>query len=75
MSILLWITIELEYKMKYLKKCLLFTNGRQKFDPQRAKYGHCSCCIMMVIALYVHMLVVCFVFNSSRTTRSGISTL
>ena len=35
MSILLWITIEMEYKIKCLKFILFFTNGRQKFDPER----------------------------------------
>ena len=30
MSILLWITIEMEYKIKCLKFILFFTNGRQK---------------------------------------------
>ena len=35
MSILLWITIEMEYKIKCLKIVLLFTNGRQKLDPER----------------------------------------
>ena len=30
MSILLWITIEMEYKMKCLNFILFFTNGRQK---------------------------------------------
>ena len=35
MHILLWITIEMEYKIKCLNLFLFFTNGRQKFDPQR----------------------------------------
>ena len=35
MSILLWITIEMEYKIKCLKFILFFTNGRQKLDPER----------------------------------------
>ena len=30
MSILLWITIAMEYKIKCLKFILFFTNGRQK---------------------------------------------
>ena len=34
MSILLWITIVI---IKCLNFFLLFTNGRQKFDPQRIK--------------------------------------
>ena len=37
MSILLWITIELEYKIKCLKFILFFTNGLQKLDPERVK--------------------------------------
>ena len=37
MSILLWITVEMEYKIKCINFFLLFTNGRQKFDPQRVK--------------------------------------
>ena len=37
MSTLLWITIEMEYKIKCLKFILFFTNGRQKFDPERVK--------------------------------------
>ena len=35
MSTLLWITIEMEYKIKCFKFILFFTNGRQKFDPER----------------------------------------
>ena len=34
MSILLWITIEMEYKIKYLKFILFFTNGRQKLTAK-----------------------------------------
>ena len=34
MFILLWITIEMEYKIKSLK-FILFFNGHQKFDPER----------------------------------------
>ena len=34
MSILLWITIEMEYKIKYLKFILFFTNGRQKLTAE-----------------------------------------
>ena len=37
MSILLWITIEMEYKIKCLKIFLSFTNGRQEFDPERVE--------------------------------------
>ena len=35
MSILLWITIEMKYKIKCLNFFLLFTNGRQKIGPQK----------------------------------------
>ena len=34
MSILLWITIEMEYKIKCLKFILFFTNGRQKLTAK-----------------------------------------
>ena len=34
MSILLWITIEMEYGMKCLKFILFFTNGRQKLTAK-----------------------------------------
>ena len=34
MSILLWITIEMEYKMKCLNFNLFFTNGRQKLTAK-----------------------------------------
>ena len=34
MSILLWITIEMEYKIKCLKFILLFTNGRQELTAK-----------------------------------------
>ena len=34
MSILLWITIEMEYKIKRLKFILFFTNGRQKLTAK-----------------------------------------
>ena len=37
MSILLWITIEMEYIIKCLKFILFFTNGHQKLDPERVK--------------------------------------
>ena len=39
MSILLWNTIGMEYKIKCLKFILFFTNGRQKLDPERVKNG------------------------------------
>ena len=34
MSILLWITIEIEYKIKCLTFILFFTNGRQKLTAK-----------------------------------------
>ena len=34
MSILLWITIEMEYKINCLKFILFFTNGRQKLTAK-----------------------------------------
>ena len=34
MSILLWITVEIEYKRKCLKFILFFTNGRQKLTTK-----------------------------------------
>ena len=34
MSILLWITIEMEYKIKCLNFILFFTNGRQKLTAK-----------------------------------------
>ena len=40
MSILLWIIIEMEYKIKSLKIFLLFTNSRQKLDPEKVNLIH-----------------------------------
>ena len=42
MSILLWITIEMEYKIKCLKFILLFTNGRQKQTAKGLLEKTCS---------------------------------
>ena len=36
MSVLLWITIKMEYKIKCLN-FFLFTNGCQKLDPERVE--------------------------------------
>ena len=37
MSILVWITIEMEYKIKCLKFILFFTNDRQKLTAKGLK--------------------------------------
>ena len=44
MPILLWITIEMEYKIKCLKFILFFTNGRQKLTAKGLRViNHIPC--------------------------------
>ena len=56
MFILLWITIEMEYKIKCLKFILFFTNGRQKLTAKGLKhFVHSLLIDLLTIALTLHL--------------------
>ena len=53
MSILLWITIEMEYKIKCLKFILFFTNSRQKITTKGLSVDRALESIKEMIDFYI----------------------